>query len=107
MANFCLNNWVHLRIFTAIRLIFALSPWPIIYFPFFKNCLPKIWQRCSFETFNDRVISHAVRIEEKEEKLYTLHMSLKYRYKRELNLTLQNLQDAIALGRILKNRGII
>ena len=69
--------------------------------------MPKIWQRCSFETFSDRAISHSVRIEEKEEKVYTLHMSSKYRYKAELKFILENLQHAIALGRILRNTGII
>ncbi|HEB13560.1 MAG TPA: hypothetical protein ENI13_01115, partial [candidate division CPR3 bacterium] len=36
-----------------------------------KTICQRIWQGCSFKTLSDRAISHAVRIEEKEEKLYT------------------------------------
>ena len=66
-----------------------------------------IWQRFSLETFSDRAISHAIRLEEKEERVFTLPMSQEYRYKAKLNLILRHVRYVITLGIILNNSDII
>lgn len=63
--------------------------------------MPEVWKKHTFETFKDIAIEHAVRIEEKGEKVYTLHMSRFYLYKRELLELLEKLKCEIRFNQLL------
>lgn len=63
--------------------------------------MPEIWKKHTFETFKDIAIEHAVRIEEKGEKVYTLYISHFYLYKRELLELLEKLKREIRFKQLL------
>lgn len=63
--------------------------------------MPEVWKKHTFETFRDIAIEHAVRVEEKGEKVYTLHMSRFYLYKRELLELLEKLRGEIRFKQLL------